>query len=89
MSGVRDTRCYRLPANAYEHGETEGHRRLEIQSDINVPHYLRNGFQYFGEIFRICNLTNPLDDSSKLDQIVTSGKTFYEADMQSRDLSPY
>ena len=69
--------------------KTEGHRRLEIQSDISVPHYLRNSFQYFGEIFRICNLTNPLDDSSKLDQIVTSGKTFYEADMQSRDLSPY
>jgi hypothetical protein len=68
---------------------TEGHRRLEIQSDINVPHYLRNDFQYFGEIFRICNQTNPLADGSKLNQIIANGKKFYEVDMQSKGLSPY
>jgi hypothetical protein len=50
--------------------KTEGHGRLEIQSDLNVPHYLRNDFQYFGEVFRICNQTNPLANGSKLDQMV-------------------
>jgi len=36
--------------------EREGtERRIEIQSDLFVPHYLRNVFQYFAEIFRICN----------------------------------
>lgn len=30
------------------------------------------------------NQTNPLADGSRLDQIVTNGKKFYEADMQSR-----
>jgi hypothetical protein len=67
----------------------ENERRLEIQSDVNVPGYLRNGFQYFGEIFRICNQTNPLAEASKLEQIISEGKKFYGADMQSKGLSPY
>jgi hypothetical protein len=50
---------------------------------------LRNSFQYFGDIFRICNKTNHLADASELDQIITKGKEFYEADMRSRGLPPY
>jgi len=63
--------------------------RLEIHSDVNVPDYLRNGFQYFGEIFRICNQTNPLADASKLEQIISDGKKFYEVDMRAKGLAPY
>jgi hypothetical protein len=68
---------------------TQNERRLEIQSDLNAPDYLRNSFQYFGDIFRICNKTNHLADASELDQIITKGKEFYEADMRSRGLPPY
>jgi hypothetical protein len=67
----------------------EGERRLEIQSDLNIPHYLRNAFQYFADIFRLCNKTNHVADDSQLEQIISDGTTFYKADMQSKGISPF
>ena len=66
----------------------DGEKRLEIQSDVNVPDYLRNAFQYFAEIFRLCNRTNRIADEPKLEQIISEGMKFYKADMQSRGISP-
>jgi len=67
--------------------QKEGERRLEIQSDLNVPHYLRNAFQYFGDIFRLCNRTNQLADAGKLEQIISEGVKFFKSDMKSRGIS--
>lgn len=68
--------------------QKEGERRLEVQSDLNVPHYLRNAFQYFGEILKLCNEANHLADDSQLQRIISDGIEFYKADMQSRGISP-
>lgn len=63
--------------------ETSADRRvLAIQSDLFVPAYLRNAFQYFGDIFKLCAKTIPLCDPRELDQIVTEGMNFYSADMK-------
>ena len=64
-------------------------RQLEIQSDLFVPHYLRNAFQYFAEIFRICNKTVPLADSAKLEEIIEAGMKLYADDMKTRGMVPY
>lgn len=66
----------------------EGERRLEVQSDLNVPHYLRNAFQYFAEIFKLCNEANGVANGSQLQKAVSEGIEFYKADMQSRGISP-
>lgn len=63
-------------------------RKLEVQSDLFVPHYLRNGFQYFGDIFRICNKTNALADSQKLERVIEAGMKFHEEDMRRRGMAP-
>jgi hypothetical protein len=63
---------------------TGDERRLEIQSDLFVPHYLRNAFQYFADIFKICNLTIPLSDAAKLDVVIQSGVAFYADDIKKR-----
>jgi Family of unknown function (DUF5677) len=60
----------------------EDEHRLNVQSDIFVPHYLRNAFQYFGDIFEICNRTIPLTDDAELQKVIAEGKAFYEADMK-------
>ncbi len=62
--------------------------RLEVVSDLNVPDYLRNAFQYFGEIFKVCNEGNRLADRARLQQILLEGIEFYKAEMQSRGISP-
>jgi hypothetical protein len=66
-----------------------GERKLEVQSDLFVPPYLRNGFQYFGDIFRICNKTNALADSQKLKRVIDAGMKFYEANMRATGLAPF
>ena len=63
-----------------------GERKLEVQSDLFLPHYLRNAFQYFADIFRICNKAIALADNKKLEDIVTAGITFYKADMQAKGI---
>jgi len=62
--------------------------RFEILNDVNVPDYLRNAFQYFGEIFKVCNEGNRLGDGTRIQQILSDGVEFYKAEMQSRGISP-
>lgn len=62
--------------------------RLEVQSDMFVPHYLRNAFQYFAEIFRIVNGALPLADAKQLEEIVAAGIDFFRNDMQARGIQP-
>jgi hypothetical protein len=64
-------------------------RPLDIHSDLLIPHYLRNAFQYFGDVFRICNQTNPLADASRLEGIIVAGLKFYETDMRARGQLPF
>jgi hypothetical protein len=61
-------------------------RQLAIQSDLFIPPYLRNAFQYFGDIFKICNQTIALADGKELGQIIAEGMNFYEADMRSKGI---
>jgi hypothetical protein len=63
-------------------------RPLEIHGDVFVPHYLRNAFQYFADIFRICNKTIPLADGAELNAIVEAGVKFYAIDMKRRGMTP-
>jgi hypothetical protein len=70
--------------------ELEGtERHIEIQSDLFIPHYLRNAFQYFAEIFRVCNKTIALADSKQLEEVVSAGIKFYAEDMTKRGMTPY
>lgn len=62
--------------------------RLEVQSDLFVPHYLRNAFQYFADIFRTCNKTIAFADGAQLERTVSEGMKFHEADMRARGISP-
>ncbi len=71
-----------------EAGRKENERKLEIQSDLFAPHYLRNAFQYFADIFRTCNKTIAFADEKQLEQTVTEGMKFYESDMRARGMSP-
>ncbi len=64
-------------------------RRLEIQSDLFVPEYLRNAFQYFGDILSLCNRTIPLCNPSELEEILTVGKQFFEGDLKAHGRDPY
>jgi Family of unknown function (DUF5677) len=82
LSGVEhsDAMAYFAMVGA---SETSPDRRvLAIQSDMFIPAYLRNAFQYFGDIFKLCAKTIPLCDAKELDQIVTEGMNFYSADMK-------
>lgn len=62
-----------------------GERKLEIQSDLFVPEYLRNGFQYFADIFALCNRTLAMADGKQLQDIVALGMDFYQADKNARE----
>jgi len=68
--------------------KTNGETQLEIQSDSFACTYLRNGFQYFGDIFVICNKTMALADPAKLEEIINAGIEFYRADMQAKGIKP-
>jgi Family of unknown function (DUF5677) len=71
------------------HAETrENERALAIQSDLYVPNYLRNGFQYFADIFGTCNKTMALADEKTLREIVDDGIRFYNAQMIARGIQP-
>jgi hypothetical protein len=60
--------------------------RLEVHSDLFVPHYLRNAFQYFAEIFRIVNGALPFADAKQPEEIVAAGIDFYKADMKAKGI---
>ncbi len=51
--------------------------RLEMSDDKPIPHYLRNAFQYFGDIFRICNASIQIEEPAQLEQIIEAGIAFY------------
>ncbi len=63
-------------------------KRLEVHSDLFVPHYLRNVFQYFADVFRICNQALSVADAEKFEEIVAAGINFYEADMEAKRIPP-
>jgi hypothetical protein len=65
---------------------SENRRKIAIQSDLFIPAYLRNAFQYLGDIFTICNATIPLADSNQLAEVITQGKVFYAGDMQAKGI---
>jgi hypothetical protein len=88
LSGVEHSDALAYFAMVAQSERKQNERKLEIQSDLFVPHYLRNGFQYFGDIFRTCNKTIAFADQKQLEQTVTEGMKFYEADMRSRGMSP-
>lgn len=64
-------------------------RKLEANSEMYLPHYLRNAFQWFGDIFEICNKTLPYADSAELKQILDEGKKFFASDMRARGMAPW
>lgn len=89
LSGIEhsDATAY-LPMLMGMEKPEKDHIRFEILNDANVPHYLRNAFQYFGDIFKLCNEGNRLADGANLQKILLDGIAFYKADMQSRGISP-
>ena len=89
LSGIEhsDATAY-LPMLFSMEQTDEDRMRLEILSDLNVPDYLRNAFQYFGEIFKLSNEGNRLADGAKLQQIISDGIEFYKAETQARGISP-
>jgi hypothetical protein len=82
LSGVEHSDSTAFFAMVRGMDQTGTERRLEVQSDLFVPHYLRNAFQYFGDIFELCNRTIPLADDAELKAILAAGKAFYKADME-------
>jgi len=88
LSGIEhsDATAFFAMVKAMERSGTE--LRLNVQSDLFVPHYLRNAFQYFGDIFEICNRTIPLTDDQKLKSIIAEGRKVYKADMEARGIPP-
>jgi hypothetical protein len=68
--------------------QSEGDRELAIQSDLLIPVYLRNAFQYFGNIFRMCNKTIALADGKELGLIVDEGMNFYASELRSKKECP-
>lgn len=88
LSGVEHSDALAFFAMVARTERKEGERKIEIQSDLFVPDYLRNGFQYFADIFRTCNKTIALANATQLEQIVNEGMKFYETDMRNRGISP-
>lgn len=70
-------------------GVGDGERKLNMHSDLPVPSYLRNAFQYFGDIFRICAKTNPLAEAKEIERIIEAGTKFYADDMIANGQMPY
>lgn len=88
LSGVEHSDALAFFALVAGAERKEDERKLEIQSDLFVPHYLRDGFQYFADIFRTCNKTIALADATQLERTVKEGMKFYETDMRSRGIAP-
>jgi Family of unknown function (DUF5677) len=88
LSGVEHSDALAYFAMMAGAERTENERKLGVQDDRFVPHYLRNGFQYFGDIFRTCNRTIALVDATQLDEMVKEGMEFYAANMRAHGVSP-
>lgn len=61
-------------------------KNLEVHSDLFVPHYLRNTFQYFADIFEICNRALAIADAGEFGALVGAGIEFYKADMKAHGI---
>jgi hypothetical protein len=88
LSGVEHSDCMSYFAMLRDAERSSGKTKIAVQSDLYVPHYLRNAFQYFADIFRICNKTMALAESEKFEETVTTGIAFYKSDMQARGMKP-
>lgn len=88
LSGTEHSDCMSYFSMLREAERSNGKVQLAVQSDLFVPHYLRNAFQYFANIFRICNQTMILTDPGHFEQIVAAGIAFYKADMKAKDSIP-
>jgi hypothetical protein len=86
LSGVEHSDAMAYLAMLSHAERHEDGLKLAIQSDLYVPHYLRNAFQWFADIFRTCNRTLGFADSAKLEEIVNLGMQFHKADMQARGI---
>lgn len=86
LSGIEHSNAMAFFAMLAQSETQENERKLLIQSDLFVPAYLRNAFQYFADIFRICNKTIALIDGNKLEETIDAGMRFYATDMQARGI---
>ncbi|MGB6845847.1 MAG: DUF5677 domain-containing protein [Candidatus Acidiferrales bacterium] len=82
LSGFEHSDCISYFPMLREADRKEGGTELAVHSDIFVPHYLRNAFQYFAGIFQICNDTMVLADPMKFEAIVAAGISFYADHMK-------
>jgi len=55
---------------------------LSLHSDMFVPAYLRNAFQYFAEIFNRWNRTFRGVDEQDLTRVIDGGMSFFKQEMQ-------
>jgi len=88
LSGIEHSDCMSYFSMLREAERSNGRVQLAVQSDLFVPHYLRNAFQYFADIFRICNQTMTLTDPEHFEEIVAAGIAFYKTDMKAKGLNP-
>src|SRR5207249_4411536 len=88
LSGIEHTDTTAFFGMLVPMGKAGEKGRLEVHSDLFVPHYLRNAFQYFAEIFRIVNGVLPIADAKQLEEIVAAGIDFYRTDMQAKGIPP-
>jgi hypothetical protein len=86
LSGLEHSDAMAYYAMVGESERAADSRELAIQSDLFIPPYLRNAFQYFGNIFTICNKTVALADGKELGQIIDEGMNFYASDMRSKGM---
>jgi len=84
LSGIEHSDAMAFFAMVAQGEQEGGHKKIEVQSDLFVPPYLQNAFQWFANIFRICNNTIALTDAKKLEEVVAAGMKFYGADMRAR-----
>jgi hypothetical protein len=86
LSGLEHSDAMAYFAMVGDSERSANSRELAIQSDLFIPPYLRNAFQYFGNVFKICNEIMALADDKELGQIITEGMNFYEADMRAKHM---
>jgi Family of unknown function (DUF5677) len=80
LSGVEhsDATAYFAMVTEMERGHDEN--SLAVHSDLFLPHYLRNAFQYFAEIFTIANDSIDVVDPKSLAEFRIEGTKFYASD---------
>jgi hypothetical protein len=59
----------------------KGAASVSLHSDLFVPAYLRNAFQYYGEILQTWNRTFSVLDEVKLEKLLREGIEFFSRDM--------